>query len=202
MTSRELRACVARAVQTVLIVVLAATPAGWSRAEGEPRFTRTDVTIAIPEVEVIDQDGRVFSFSDVVTADKPVFVEFVFATCTTICPVLSAAFSSVQRKLGDDRDRVRLVSITIDPEHDTPEELAKYLDRYGAKSGWSFYTGNRLDIDRIMKAFDAFVADKMSHRPLTFVRSPKTGTWVRLYGFAGTADLLAELERAESGSAE
>ncbi len=104
--------------------------------------------------------------------DRPVFVEFIFATCTTICPVLSAGFASVQRKLGDDREEVLLVSLTIDPEHDGPEELRQYLDRYGAKSGWDFYTGTRKDIDEVMRAFDAFVPDKMSHRPLTFVHAP------------------------------
>jgi protein SCO1 len=154
----------------------------------------------VPDVTVIDETGTILPLRDVLLQDRPVFVEFVYATCTTICPVLSAGFSSMQRKLGDDRDRVALVSFTIDPEHDTPEELDKYLKRYGAKSGWSFYTGTRADIDDIMRAFDAYVADKMSHRPLTFVRSPKDGSWVRLFGFAGTADLLAELVRAEGGA--
>jgi protein SCO1/2 len=165
----------------------------------EPRFTRTDVTVEVPDVEVIDEAGTILRLRDVLLQDRPVFVEFVYATCTTICPVLSAGFSSMQRKLGDDRDRVALVSFTIDPEHDTPEELDSYLKRYGAKSGWSFYTGTRADIDDIMRAFDSYVANKMSHRPLTFVRSPRDGSWVKLFGFAGTADLLAELERAEGG---
>lgn len=181
---------------SAVVVTSMASAIGWA---DEPRFTRTDITVDVPDLEVIDQTGAIVRLRDVLLQDKPVFVEFVYATCTTICPVLSAGFSSMQRKLGDDRDRVALVSFTIDPEHDTPEELDKYLKRYGAKDGWSFYTGTREDIDTIMRAFDAFVADKMSHRPLTFVRTPKTGRWVRLFGFAGTADLLAELVRAEGG---
>ena len=134
-----------------------------------PRFTRTEVAIDLPDVTLIDQYGREVDFRHELLGDKPVFVEFIFATCTTICPVLSAGFVSMQRKLGDDRRDVLLVSITIDPEHDGPEELRKYLDRYGGKSGWDFFTGTRTDIDLVMRAFDSFVADKMSHRPLTFV---------------------------------
>ena len=128
--------------------------------------------------------------------DRPVYVEFIFATCTTICPVLSAGFASMQRKLGGGHDQVSLVSITIDPEHDGPEELRSYLDRYGAKSGWDFLTGTRQDIDRVEKAFDAYVADKMSHQPLTFVHGPGRDQWVRIDGFAGSRDLMEELEHA------
>jgi len=166
------------------------------------KFTRDVVTVDVPNVTVIDQEGDQTPLREVLLGDRPVFVEFIFATCTTICPVLSAGFSSMQRKLGDDRDRVHLVSFTIDPEHDGPEELRKYLERYGARSGWSFYTGSREDMNKVMRGFDAYVGDKMSHQPLTFIRSPVDDTWVRLYGFAGSRDLLEELGRAEDGTLE
>lgn len=166
------------------------------------KFTRDVVKVDVPDVTVIDQEGDEIELREVLLGDQPVFVEFIFATCTTICPVLSAGFSSMQRKLGDDRERVHLISFTIDPEHDGPEELRKYLERYGARSGWSFYTGSREDINKVMRGFDAYVADKMSHQPLTFIRSPVDGTWVRLYGFAGSRDLLEELGRAENGTLE
>ena len=165
-------------------------------AEKEPRFTRTTVDVRIPGVTLINQDGEAVDFGAVLQSDKPVFVDFIFATCTTICPILSAGYSSLQRKLGDERDQVRLISITIDPEHDGPEELTEYLQRYRAQSGWDFLTGTREDIDLVMRGFDAFVPDKMSHRPLIFIRSADSGEWVRIYGFAGSADLLNELRLA------
>ena len=178
---------------TVIVVMMMSVSA---LAAEKPRFTRTEVEIDIPDVTLINQQGDEVGFREMLLGERPVYVEFIFATCTTICPVLSAGFASMQRKLGDGRDQVNLVSITIDPEHDGPEELKTYLDRYGAKSGWDFLTGTREDIDLVEKAFDAYVADKMSHQPLTFIRSPGTGQWVRLYGFAGSADLLEELRKA------
>jgi protein SCO1/2 len=162
----------------------------------KPRFTRTVVEINVPDVTLINQDGDMVGLRGLLLGERPVFAEFIFATCTTICPVLSAGFASMQRKLGDDREDVLLISFTIDPEHDGPEELTKYLERYGAKSGWDFLTGTRGDIDLVMKGFDAFVPDKMSHQPLTFIRSPGTDQWVRIYGFAGSADLMEELRMA------
>ena len=183
-----------RAVICGLCAVLMVTAAAGA-ADG-PRYTRDEVSIDVPDVTLIDQHGREVEFRAAMLGDRPVFVEFIFATCTTICPVLSAGFASMQRKLGDQREQVLLVSITIDPEHDGPEELRKYLDRYGAKTGWDFFTGTREDIDGVMRAFDAFVPDKMSHKPLTFVRGPGLEGWVRIDGFAGSKDLMEELEHA------
>ena len=176
----------------VMLIMVAAT----GLPADAPRFTRTEVAIELPDVTLIDQYGREVSFRRELLGDKPVFVEFIFATCTTICPVLSAGFVSMQRKLGDDRRKVLLVSITIDPEHDGPEELRKYLDRYGGKSGWDFFTGTREDIDLVMRAFDAYVADKMSHRPVTFIHGPGRDQWISIDGFAGSKDLMKELELA------
>ena len=190
-----------KGVARVLVVALVATAlsgVGWTA--DNPRFTRTDVKVDPPAVTLVDQDGDRIDFRALTLSDKPVFVDFIYATCTTICPVLSAGYTSIQRKLGDDLDRVTLVSITIDPENDGPEELTAYLERYRAKSGWEFLTGTRADIDTVMRAFDAFIPDKMSHRPLIFIRTPSDGSWVRLYGFAGSADLMAELTRASGGA--
>ena len=183
------------------VALVAAALSGFGWTADNPRFTRTDVKVDPPAVTLVDQDGDRVDFRALTLSDKPVFVDFIYATCTTICPVLSAGYTSIQRKLGDDLDRVSLVSITIDPENDGPEELAAYLERYRAKSGWEFLTGTRADIDAVMHAFDAYIPDKMSHKPLLFIRTPKDGSWVRLYGFAGSADLMAELERAAGGSA-
>jgi protein SCO1/2 len=181
------------------IVVAMAFPPPAAAADEKQRFTRDEVTVEVPAVTLIDQNGDTVDFKAALSSERPVFVDFIFATCTTICPVLSAGYTSIQRKLGDDRERVHLISITIDPEHDGPAELTDYLDRYRAQSGWDFLTGTRRDIDAVMRAFDAYVPDKMSHKPLIFIRSPKTNSWVRLYGFARSSDLMAELERAAGG---
>jgi protein SCO1/2 len=190
------RATINRSLGVILLLFSVSALA----SDAGPRFTRTEVELEIPAVTLINQDGDTVDFQAQLLTDKPVFVDFIFATCTTICPVLSAGYSNIQRKLDDSQDRVHLVSITIDPEHDGPEELATYLQRYRAQPGWDFLTGTREDIDLVMKAFDAFVPDKMSHRPLMFIRSPNNGKWVRLYGFAGSADLLKEIRLASGGS--
>jgi protein SCO1/2 len=178
-----------------IALLLAVLLAGGASAADGARYTRDVITVEIPDVTLIDQRGDHVSFAEIMAADQPVLVEFIYATCTTICPVLSAGYASLQRKV-DSLDDVDLISITIDPEHDGPAELREYLERYGAQPGWDFLTGTRKDIDRVMHAFDAWVPDKMSHRPIVFIRSPGDGSWVKLYGFPGSKDLFAEYQKA------
>jgi protein SCO1/2 len=85
-----------------------------------------------------------------------------------------------------------MVSITIDPEHDTPERLRRYARRFGAAEDWDFYTGDLQDIIRVQKAFDAFRGDKMSHIPLTFLRAAPDEPWIRMEGFANAGELIEE----------
>jgi protein SCO1/2 len=153
-------------------------------------------TYAIPDVTLINQDGKRVSLKGLLESDQPVVVDFIYGTCTTICPVLSAGYANLQKRLGADSRRVRLVSITIDPENDTPKVLKEYLARYRAKPGWDFLTGSRRDIDRVMHAFDAYFRNKMDHKPLNFIRSPRDGKWIRLYGLLSSQEFLQECQQA------
>ena len=160
------------------------------------RYQRSVETYTIPDVVLTNQDGEKVRFKKLLESGQPVAVDFIYATCTTICPILSAGYANLQRKLGTDTARVHLVSITIDPENDTPPILKDYLAKYQAKPGWDFLTGSRRDIDRVMTAFDAYFRDKMDHKPLTFIRSPKDGKWIRLYGLMSGIDFLEEYQKA------
>jgi protein SCO1/2 len=159
----------------------------------EKNYQRTAEKYTVPDVILVNQDGRKISFKRYLETDKPVMVEFIYATCTTICPVLSAGFANLQRKLGPNAAQIRLISISIDPENDSPPVMKEYLKKYGAGTGWDFLSGSRADIDVVMRAFDAYVANKMYHLPLTLIRSPADGSWFRIKGLMGAADLQDEL---------
>ncbi|MBI5559643.1 MAG: SCO family protein [Deltaproteobacteria bacterium] len=159
---------------------------------GEKRYERSVVQYTIPDVTLINQERKEVKLRQLLKAGKPVLLDFIYGTCTTICPVLSAGFSNMQNKLGPDAAKVQFVSVSIDPEYDTPEVMRDYLDRYRAKPGWDFLTGTRKDIETVMRAFDAFVPNKMNHFPVTFLCMPGSDKWVRIYGMISTADLMAE----------
>ncbi len=159
----------------------------------EKKYQRTAEKYSVPDVSLVNQDGKKIPFKSYLETDKPVMVEFIYATCTTICPVLSAGFANLQRKMGADAVKIRLISISIDPENDTPQVMKDYLKKYTASPGWDFLSGKREDIDSVMRSFDAYVANKMYHLPLTLIRSPADGSWVRIKGLMGAADLQDEL---------
>lgn len=169
--------------------------AEFTEAGDRPGYKRTVEYYTIPDVTLVNQDGEKVVLKDLLDSDKPVIVDFVYATCTTICPILSAGFSHLQKKLGPDVEQVRLVSITIDPDNDRPDTLRQYLDRYNAGPGWDFLTGNRNDIIKVMRAFDAYVENKMSHYPLTILHVPGSKEWIRIYGLVGTSELMGEYGR-------
>jgi protein SCO1/2 len=155
-------------------------------------YSRSLHRYALPDVAVVDMQGQKTTLLDEVNAGQPVMLNFIFTTCTTICPVLSATFSQVEHKLGAERDRVRMISITIDPEYDSPARLRDYAQRYDADNQWRFLTGRLEDIVAIQKAFDAYRGNKMSHEPLTFLRASAEAPWLRIDGLASAADVVRE----------
>ena len=183
-----------------LSILLSFSTISSSFAAGKKRYDRSLVQYNIPDVTLISQDRNEVNLKEILNSGKPVLLDFIYGTCTTICPVLSAGFSNMQKKLGNDIDKVRFISISIDPEHDTPEIMRTYLDRYRARPGWDFLTGTRNDIDLVMRAFDAYVPNKMNHYPLTFLWAPGNDKWVRIYGMISTKDLMAEYDKLLNGN--
>jgi protein SCO1/2 len=159
------------------------------------KYTCSVERYTLPDVVLIDQNGKKVRFAALLKSDQPVIVDFIFGTCTTICPVLSAGYLNLQNKLAAAGQKPpRLISITIDPEHDTPYVMNEYLKRFRAKPGWDFLTGSRADIDAVMKGFNAYIPDKMSHYPINLIRSPKDGSWVRLFGIMSSREFLEEYQ--------
>lgn len=149
----------------------------------------------VPEVNLLDESGNSVALRSILAGDHPVAVNFIFTTCTTICPVMTATFAQMRKELGSDADRIQLVSITIDPEHDTPSVLAKYAERFDAITPeWRFLTGNTKDVERVLRTFDAWTGTKTNHRPITLMRKQGNSQWVRLEGL-GSGIALAEQAR-------
>ena len=181
----------------ILLTVILCLPLTGTCESERPKYKRTVHEYAIPDVALLNQDGKKVQLKSFLRPkDKVIILDFIFGTCTTICPVLSASFVNFQNKLGAEAGKVQLVSISIDPEHDTPKVLKAYLKRYKAKPGWDFLTGSRENIERVTNAFNAYTSDKMQHYPLTFVYSPVQDRWFRIDGLVATSELMDEYQKA------
>ncbi|MBI5374965.1 MAG: SCO family protein [Candidatus Schekmanbacteria bacterium] len=159
------------------------------------KYKRTIEKYAVPDVTLVDQNGKKVKLREILNSKKIVIVDFIFTTCTTICPVLSAGYVNFQRKVDTNTADVRLVSISIDPENDIPKKMNEYLKQYDAKPGWDFLTGSREDIDKVLTAFKALIPNKMSHIQLVLLHTPADDKWVRIFGLVGTSDFLTEYEK-------
>lgn len=168
-------------------------------AERNAGYKRTAANYEMPDVTLVNQDGKKVRLHDVVNSGKPVIVDFIYCTCTTLCPMQSANFTNFQERIGPEHEKVQLLSISIDPEHDSPKLMKEHLKRFGAKAGWSFLTGAKRDIEKVLKAFNALSQDKMYHYPLIVLKSPVSGQWVRIEGLIGTTLLVEEYRKILKG---
>jgi protein SCO1/2 len=120
-----------------------------------------DVFGRAPDFQLTDQTGA--SFPSAALAGRVTLMDFVYTHCTDACPLLSATFQQAQRKLADDKlfgDRVMLVSLSVDPQHDTPTVLAEYGQQFKADAtGWKFLSG---DWDQV---YDVVTGLKIATRP-------------------------------------
>lgn len=109
-----------------------------------------------PEFTLIAQDGSTFSSSAL--RGKVVAVNFVFTRCTDVCPIATAKMVAIQREFGEHFGKdVFFVSVTVDPEHDTPEVLSRYASALGCDpAGWAFLTGTPESIEGVARSYGVF----------------------------------------------
>ena len=140
---------------------------------------------AIPDVQVIDQDGQPHQlYSDLIKGNT-VAITFLFTSCKTSCPAMTGLFSAVQDKLqGTARPPVTFLSISIDPVTDRPAQLKVLANQFGAKPGWYFVTGTTSDIARVLTAFDAQSSRRADHPSVMLIGNDVTGNWTRHVGLA------------------
>lgn len=169
-------------------------------AGSESRFSRSVTRVDLPQLSVVNQDGRTVSLPELLDRREPVVVNFFFASCGSICPVMTATLAAMREELDRDGRKVKTVSITIDPDQDTPDVLKAYARRFSAGPGWTFLTAESATIASILKAFGAETGGKFSHRALYFFRAARSDSWVRIEGLAGASDLVTEARGVLQGA--
>jgi protein SCO1/2 len=147
-------------------------------------------SLSIPDVPVQDQNGKSLNFYRDLVKGKVVAVNFVFTTCTAICPSLTATFRRVQQQLNEGAVKAQLISISVDPTTDTPERLHAFAEKFKAEPGWTFVTGNSSDIDSLLKEFGVAVANKNDHTPMILIGNDQAGYWTRAYGLSSPTLLV------------
>ena len=154
-----------------------------------------EARVDVPDVELVDQDGKPVRLRELLSGDKAVVADFVFTTCTTVCPVLSGILSKMQDRIGDHQGKdVLLVSVTLDPARDTPARLKAYAKRWKARPGWVWLTGPKDTVEKVLRGMGAYTPNFTDHPPMVLVGDARNGTWTRYNGFPDTRRILARVD--------
>jgi protein SCO1 len=136
-----------------------------------------------PNVELITQDGKKVHFYDDLIKGKIVAIDLIYTTCHYSCPLETARLAQVQKKLGDRVGKdIFFYSISIDPEHDTPEVLKGYMEQFHVGPGWTFLTGKKEDIIFLGKRLGLYTNPSVNadgHIAHLLIGNDAIGQWVR-----------------------
>ncbi|MEA2490470.1 MAG: hypothetical protein QOH21_2262 [Acidobacteriota bacterium] len=176
----------------LLLFALGASGAGSPGASGA-RAAGSLPAPVFPDITVRTQTGQKVRFSELLKG-RTVAINFIFTSCPSVCPLMGVAFGRLQTLLGDTRPDVALISISIDPETDTPARLTAWGKRFNARPGWILVTGAKSDIDALLKASGVYSSDAGAHSPVALIGDPARGVWRRVDGLAPPATMLAVID--------
>jgi protein SCO1 len=187
------------AVATALAIGFAAC--SHRSAVAEPgSYPAANPNECLPAITLVDQHGHDVSLASL--KGRPVLIDFIYTTCPGPCPLMTARMAAVAKLLGPRLGRqVTFVSITIDPEHDRPAELARYAREFKAdEPGWLFLTGTRAQIDGLLAIYHLRSGRNpngtIAHSPASFLLGPD-GHQVRQYQplEVKSSTVVADIER-------
>ena len=149
------------------------------------------------DVELINQDGKKMRFYSDVLKDKVVVINTFFTTCTGVCPPISRNLEKVQEALGDRLGKdAFLISMSVDPETDTPARLKEYSNRFHARTGWIFLTGKKENVDWALYKLGQYVESKDGHTNIIIIGNEPKGLWKKAFGLAKADELIKMVEDA------
>ncbi|MGR9073454.1 MAG: SCO family protein [Gammaproteobacteria bacterium] len=154
------------------------------------------INIELSKANLVNQFGDTVDLYDDVFEDRIVAVDFVFTSCATICPLITAIFSKLQQQLdADNADEIRLATFSLNPVNDTPAKLHKYSERFNNGPDWMWLTGEKQTINQLLNEFGVYSADFTSHPPIVFVGDAKRGLWTRFNGLPSPEQIKTRIHQ-------
>ncbi|HEV7681458.1 MAG TPA: SCO family protein [Pyrinomonadaceae bacterium] len=154
-----------------------------------------DLQIAIPDVLVLDQNGKERRFYSDLIKDKVIVLSFFFTSCVSVCPVMSLKLTKLQANLAERLGKdVFIVTVTKDPETDTPPKLKAWGNNLGVKPGWTMVTGELKVLEKIVMDFTGDRLGKDSHNTVFLIGNDRTGSWTDISGYATPQELREQID--------
>ncbi|WP_298824644.1 SCO family protein [uncultured Piscinibacter sp.] len=186
-TRRHLFLAAALAAFAALPLAASAQDAAAREAKARGYFTDTVLQA---------QDGRSLRFFSDVLKDRVVLVNFVFTECGDSCPLITHKLLQARQLLGAQASEVRYVSVTIDPERETPQTMAAFARKHGAVDPqWLWLSGTKANIDLVTKRLGAYTDTREEHFTGLIVGNLRTDRWVKIRPDAPPAVIAEQLRR-------
>ena len=147
------------------------------------------------DIPLVNQNGEQMRFYSDLLRGKVVVIHSFFSGCEGSCPVVIDTFARVQDWLGERLGtQVYLLSLSVDPETDTPATLKAYAERLKAKAGWYFLTGEKPNVERALFKLGQYVEDRESHSNVILIGNDATGLWKKAFGLASPEEIIRLVE--------
>jgi protein SCO1 len=147
----------------------------------------------IPDVQLTDQNGHQVRFASGVLRQRPALISFIYTRCTTTCPLVGATVATVTDKLQADPEKLAVVSITVDPDYDTPDRLLNWRKAHGDIPQWTLLTGVKRDINQLLRSLGAYSPNLEDHSEILLVGPNASGQWIRMSSLAPWDKVAAEV---------
>jgi protein SCO1 len=177
---------------------------GKERAKLSPAERDAKAREYFTDTKLKAQGNRELRFYSDGLKDKVVLINFVFTQCGDACPLITAKLVQVKRELGEAFGRdLRFISISIDPQHDRPEDLAKFARKFDAvHPDWLFVTGEPASVEQVVKRLGAYTADIEDHSTAIIIGSPRQARWKKVRPDASAKIIAEELRQLLAGEAQ
>jgi protein SCO1/2 len=158
-------------------------------SQGQPKGTAAQKYFT--DTVLIDQDGIERRFYTDLISGKAVVIQVMFTTCKDSCPVMAKNFEWIQQSLGARVGQdVHMLSISIDPETDSPARLKEYAERFKARPGWYVLGGKKENVEFVLQKLGLLVAQKQDHLNLFLIGNDRTGLWKKALGISDPVKLI------------
>jgi protein SCO1 len=196
MTIGWTRPIVLSAMLALSPLVLAVPPANAHDEHAMHRAQMANAAVTVSErsyaalnATLRDERGKPVELGPLLNGNRPIVLNFIYTSCTTICPVMTATLLQLQQQLSKSDLRPDFVSISVDPDFDSPQILQAYAHRHGAQ--WTFLTGEAPVVLQTLRQFDAWRGNKVNHAAITLMKLPGAANWTRIEGLASAQQLAA-----------
>lgn len=165
----------------------------------KPAEPAKSTEVELLDLVLVDQLGNEVKFVSDVIGDRIVVMDFIYTSCTTVCPVLSAVFGQVQKRLGGQLGKdVVLVSVSVDPVRDTPQRLKAYAAKHDAQPGWIWLSGHKQTMDDVLDGLGAYSPNFEDHPAMVLIGDGRTGEWSRFFGFPNPDRLMEQVNSLQA----